>query len=305
MASPSQRLTTLSAIDFIARLLAKNPADRMTMSESLAHGWLTETSSEASESQQKLGGDSMWAIESFDEDSISGGDDDSQGEWTRPMTTSGTNLASGAGIHSEESFSQPMGNLRLDTLGARAQDSMKFTPLSPDKLDCQSRLDEPIPEERTLPRLPLRLVHKSAHHSPPSPPLTDETHDGTVTKPDVEAVRDRGDAKTSPPSHKRKLVTKQQSLSRCGDMFSSGSLSPPPSDEHDVGPSAHPKMIPEALLTLRTPTSDIDPVIVPPAVPATKTRRAKAVTRDASSAPIAQQPSPRRSTRPRKSSRIS
>lgn len=104
------------AIDFISRLLAKEPADRLSMPEALVHAWLATPSSQSGESQSqinKLGGDSVWSIESFDPDQERFESDEVEdGErWSRPMTASGTNFESD--IPSDGSFSQPMGNLQL------------------------------------------------------------------------------------------------------------------------------------------------------------------------------------------------
>ncbi|ORY22963.1 kinase-like domain-containing protein [Naematelia encephala] len=96
------------AIDFISRLLEKQPSSRMSMNEALDHEWLAGPSSQHSESQrQVLGGDSMWDIQSFDQ---SPRDD----LWTRPMTVSGTNLESAFDLDSSESFSQPLEKLPKD-----------------------------------------------------------------------------------------------------------------------------------------------------------------------------------------------
>ncbi|WWC57999.1 uncharacterized protein I303_100534 [Kwoniella dejecticola CBS 10117] len=127
------------AIDFIGRLLAKDPRDRMTMEQALRHEWLSGPSESQSQIQpsQALGGDSVWSIESFEDqfpfnhdpssDPKSDVDQEEIGRWSRPMTASGTNYesvnefgrsaASIAG--SEESFSQPMGNLHLNTPSAQ------------------------------------------------------------------------------------------------------------------------------------------------------------------------------------------
>ncbi|WVW81634.1 hypothetical protein I302_103629 [Kwoniella bestiolae CBS 10118] len=124
------------AIDFISGLLAKDPRQRLSMRQALDHEWLSGPSSQISESQlpasQALGGDSVWSIESFDDqfpldqnnnnnhssDPMNGdqvGSEEGIGRWSRPMTASGTNYESLGEYGSEESFSQPMGNLHLNT----------------------------------------------------------------------------------------------------------------------------------------------------------------------------------------------
>ncbi|WVQ73992.1 hypothetical protein IAR50_003573 [Cryptococcus sp. DSM 104548] len=120
------------AIDFINRLLAKDPKERMTMKEALEHEWLAGPSSQSQipESQQehhRLGGDSTWHIQEFDGSSsfeaIPFGETKSE-VWGRPGTVSGTRIESmGEGEGEEEAgehagsddFSQPMTGLRLDT----------------------------------------------------------------------------------------------------------------------------------------------------------------------------------------------
>jgi hypothetical protein len=122
----------------------------MTMAQALNHEWLAGPSSQQTESQRHgLGGDSVWEIESLDDDYNYGGGsgdgiadadldghhyngytsgtgtgtgvdgDDRRQDWSRPMTASGTNLESGMGQSSSEDFSQPMHNLHLDTPSGR------------------------------------------------------------------------------------------------------------------------------------------------------------------------------------------
>lgn len=107
------------AVDFISRLLEKDPSRRMTMAQALEHEWLAGPSSLPNESQsQALGGDSMWNIQSFD--SIDFDDERSDIDmeataWTRPQTVSMTNYGDSNHESGDESFSQPMEKLRIHT----------------------------------------------------------------------------------------------------------------------------------------------------------------------------------------------
>ena len=84
----------------------------MSMAEALDDDWLAGPSSQCTDStSHALGGDSVWEIQSFDGEGSVEEEDGSEGRWTRPATVSGTNMESG--LVSDESFSQPMGNLRL------------------------------------------------------------------------------------------------------------------------------------------------------------------------------------------------
>lgn len=173
----------------------------MTMDEALDHEWLVGPSSQTTESQrQRLGGDSMWAIESFeDEDSV---EMDDGYQWTRPTTVSGTNFESGIGGDFEESFSQPMGLLRIDRGDAGHGRFSKVT--------------EEIHAATSI------IIPTDA--SPPSPPLTEEAVEGPGK--DCKAVilaLDDGPLK-------RKLSGACPARSESDGMFSSGSLSPPPEE---------------------------------------------------------------------------
>ncbi|OWT40182.1 CAMK/RAD53 protein kinase [Cryptococcus neoformans Bt1] len=110
-----QRNVSQQAIDFILRLLDKDPAKRMTMAQALDHDWLSEPSSQPVESQRMgLGGDSMWSIQSFDslQPEFNYGPGNTT-DWQRPATVSGTRLESG--IEGSDDFSQPMTKLHLNT----------------------------------------------------------------------------------------------------------------------------------------------------------------------------------------------
>ncbi|WVN85958.1 uncharacterized protein L203_101116 [Cryptococcus depauperatus CBS 7841] len=135
-----------NAIDFVARLLEKDPAKRLTMKQALRNQWLSDPTSQPTASQQVgLGGDSMWSIQSFDSPIPSDSylEVESPFQWDRPTTASGTNLESGMG--GSDDFSQPMTNLHLatpdplDSQGGRdgkesghleAQDSQQRRPIS-------------------------------------------------------------------------------------------------------------------------------------------------------------------------------
>ncbi|KAK8844646.1 hypothetical protein IAR55_006493 [Kwoniella newhampshirensis] len=149
------------AIDFIMSLLAKDPTKRMTMIEALEHEWLAGPSSQHSESQRYvLGGDSKWSIESFDDSNDDNVDD--VGQWSRPMTVSGTNHESAVEYCSEESFSQPMGNLHLDT-----------PILNPKRYDIDVT-KHPADDTSLL--------------SPPSPPLTADLADKAAQQTGFESL---------------------------------------------------------------------------------------------------------------------
>ncbi|WWD22805.1 hypothetical protein CI109_107299 [Kwoniella shandongensis] len=244
------------AIDFIMRLLAKDPAERMTMTEALEHEWLAGPSSQHSESQRYvLGGDSKWSIESFDD---SNDDEEDVGEWSRPMTVSGTNHESAFEFGSEESFSQPMGNLHLDTPGLQSR-----------KIDLANpRNTEPLPV------------------SPPSPPLTADL--------DPNALQD-GAAEVLPTPETSRgngyLPKRKHSSQTPGELFSSGSLSPPPAVMNDL------EMIEQAP----------DQPIVPPNSESTEAggrKKTKGRMTATTESAIPTRQSPRNATRPRKSMRL-
>lgn len=120
-------------VDFISRLLEKDPSQRMTMAQALEHEWLAGPSSLPNESQsQALGGDSMWNIQAFEsidfEDERSDVDMDATA-WTRPQTVSMTNYGDSSNAAGEldgdcESFSQGVENLRLSTAAAMVGSSL-------------------------------------------------------------------------------------------------------------------------------------------------------------------------------------
>ncbi|ORX34954.1 kinase-like domain-containing protein [Kockovaella imperatae] len=301
-----------AAIDFISRLLAKLPADRMTMAEALEHEWLAGPSSQHSESQPlALGGDSVWDILSFDEDPepeddlfTNDGDalSDDEGRWTRPATVSGTNMESAVGGLSDESFSQPMNNLRLTTPGLLPRSNLSPLPLS---VGDSARPAEP---------------------SPPSPPLTEEPMLVDIVLPAV----------TTPETHRPPLLTPGGSDFGHSDMtstgavkrkydagisaFSSSSLSPPPPSSNDSQSQAKGSQEKKgSRQLLPTPpdnerisnpvdVSSIDETTpVKPRMKAAKIIAPNGESKVANGKSEANVPrsSPRRSTRPRKSMRLS
>ncbi|BEI90384.1 uncharacterized protein CcaverHIS019_0304540 [Cutaneotrichosporon cavernicola] len=210
-----------AGVDFIERLLQPDPTKRMTMEEALMHEWLSGPSSFPSEPSQSqpLFGDSMWNIKDFrsDEAGTSDGgdldmnDDATRSDWTRPATMSATNFGSasmgasfgGASVSSNDSFSQPMENLRLGTA--------KINQLSP-------------PREEATASPPLR------------PNGTVEMREATPTPGNVIG----SSPKHAPMDVDSSAVTvgAKRKMPFLADAFSSGELSPPPQQPK---PTAHPR----------------------------------------------------------------
>lgn len=189
-------------IDFIGALLAKDPEERMSMTDALDHLWLSEPASQESDSQRyPLGGDSVFEIESFDDDNLIHEDESDNGDWSRPPTVSGTNLASGMGLDqypscdSADDFSQPLQQLRLkSSIGhlpptqSRLTDQpysheslptpndSKHSPPTPDRMIDHPNVSPPPQQSSPLLASSPLLQHNSPllQSSPPSPPLTDE-----------------------------------------------------------------------------------------------------------------------------------
>lgn len=162
-------------VDFISRLLEKDPSQRMTMAQALEHEWLAGPSSLPNESQsQALGGDSMWNIQSFDSIDFDDERDDVDMEataWTRPQTVSMTNYGDSSNAEhlsgpsagsGDESFSQPMEKLRIHTAmvgsslasadereEAAAMDSSPVTPPRDKTADADCDVATPLPAGRT------------------------------------------------------------------------------------------------------------------------------------------------------------
>ena len=193
------------------------------MEEALDHVWLAGPSSQTSESQrQKLGGDSMWFIESFDEDGCPAQVEGPDYQWTRPTTVSGTRG------ESEESFSQPMGHLRIEAQSAWRGD-FAATPRDGRYFD-----DEEIGESYKA------VLRGALDASPPSPPLTE---DKSLDPNQLEARTDQRltphpDCETpiSAAALKRKVASFESLTGDSHAMFSSGSLSSAPESEGTSGP---------------------------------------------------------------------
>lgn len=224
------------------------------MAEALEHPWLSEPASQESDSQRyALGGDSVFEIESFDDDKFMHDRESfgtGNGDWSRPMTASGTNLESGMGLYRHPSseaddFSQPLQQLRL-----------------------QSSWGHP-PQNGT--RHPQNRFDHRQNSSPPSPPLTDENvdmpTDPALPESDIEGANDRpsaqaqdqvvvaknGESSLPTPSEsiEERLQPDEAMLEDAGpldtspttatkrkardlELFSSGSLSPPPTESIEL-----------------------------------------------------------------------
>lgn len=160
-------------VDFIGRLLEKDPSRRMTMAQALEHEWLAGPSSLPNESQsQALGGDSMWNIQSFDSIDFDDDRDDVDMEataWTRPQTVSMTNYGDSSNAEhlsgaseGDESFSQPMEKLRIHTamVGSslasadEREEAAAMDPVTPPRdKTADADADDPA---TPLPRSPVR-----------------------------------------------------------------------------------------------------------------------------------------------------
>lgn len=172
-------------VDFISRLLEREPERRMTMAQALEHEWLAGPSSLPNESQsQALGGDSMWNIQSFDSIDFDDDRDDVDMEataWTRPQTVSMTNYGdssnaehlSGPSGSGDESFSQPMEKLRIHTamVGSslasadERDEAQAMDPVTPPRdktadADVDDNLATPLPGSRAD-------VHTNGHLDTP------------------------------------------------------------------------------------------------------------------------------------------
>ncbi|WWC66987.1 uncharacterized protein I206_100894 [Kwoniella pini CBS 10737] len=266
--------------DFISRMLAKDPRDRMTMEQALRHEWLSgpcESQSQLPPSQI-LGGDSVWSIESF-EDQFPLNDDPSSdlageeageeeiGRWSRPMTASGTNYESVNEFGrsavslggSDESFSQPMGNLHLNTPSAQ-RNGIK---------PAESRSHEvQFPSSPPLSNDSIGAIHvdlRQHHQSPQSTdqktkmqdknendngqfdndvkmtsnqglltPITPNPENGISIKDEDVSMMGKSNLDTDVNTNGTAILTsvipkrKNEDDDRRAEAFSSGSLSPPP-----------------------------------------------------------------------------
>jgi len=223
------------------------PAQRMGMDDALDHQWLSDLRSQRTESQQQgLGGDSMWSIESFDRDSSPA----ETREYLvdprhRQATVSGTNGDSAIGDgDSQESFSQPMNNLRL---GPPAH--WRFDKSQDPKDDPPVALPVDGPDARPVESPQLR--HERS--SPPSPPLTENIQPGNtrhkpqtpLTGPLTPALSDDERALQQSANRKRKRTIPQNPDASVHPMFDSGSLSSvPQSDRDEDGRSSTPSHLP-------------------------------------------------------------
>lgn len=196
------------AIDFIARLLERDPSKRMTMREALEHVWLAGPSSLPNESaSQVLGGDSTWNIQSFDsyDDDLDDDGDDAldertTGYYSRPMTESVTNLESmGSG---GDGVSQPMEQLRLSTATAPAYNDLEITNGGDDE---DEQMDGLAVADRNVREMTVAMEAEANGNG---------LYTATTARPPPVTARTKG---ASLLSVKRKM-----------DFFSSGSLSPPP-----------------------------------------------------------------------------
>lgn len=139
--------TTDEGIDFISGLLAKDPEDRLSMPQALAHPWLAAPSSQTNESQvNRLGGDSVWSIESFDPQYSRSEFDDDNDERSR------TNFESDGIPSGSDGWEPPMSNLQLHTPAriARVTQSLPSPALTADRSDVKrdnGHLSDMSPQE--------------------------------------------------------------------------------------------------------------------------------------------------------------
>jgi hypothetical protein len=205
----------------------------------LEHQWLSDPKSQPTQSQpQGLGGDSMWAIESFDHDQppiVESLPADSNRP--RQATISGTNFDSVLLSNSQEDFSQPMNQLHLGTPASKAlhnakhpidiaswcepSKNMRHDESSAALLSSPSDMRRPSPVSSTLSaaRLsPVKETHVENFRSQTN--RTTEPSDGA------------GDIDLS-INHKRKRDRPSRSGTNNGKMEESGSLSPAPTVEFD------------------------------------------------------------------------
>jgi serine/threonine protein kinase len=296
-----------TGIDFIARLLAKNPAERMTMAEALNHDWLAGPSSQQSQPNHgPLGGDSMWEIKSFDDeekDSVMFGSEvGSEGGWTRPGTVSGTNLESRLGGGS--SFFAGPGEGYVDSdesLRRRSKGDGKEGRVQ--QLQGQARgssedFSQPMGNLQLTTPAPKRQNSNEDNEGPdPTSPTRlnengvngDNGEQSELGDPGVETPDNKvGNSLLTPPLSDiapTSLKRKQVAL----DAFSSGSLSPPPSSQPKGEEAAPPAASSRSSKQKTNGKSKSSPATI-----AAKEAGKVSPTSDVS---------PRRSTRPRKSLR--
>jgi serine/threonine protein kinase len=163
------------AIDFISRLIEPDASKRMSMQDALEHEWLAGPASLPSENppSQSLGGDSMWNIEAFDSSHYM----DTDGKPVSRWSSSGTSLDP-----SNDSFSQPMEGLRLDS---RARVDFPLSPAQEADED-RNRMDmttSPPPHVT-----PDTSMDEDAAPEPDSPPIEPIAIDTSTTLPAASVV---------------------------------------------------------------------------------------------------------------------
>ncbi|KAL1407164.1 hypothetical protein Q8F55_006578 [Vanrija albida] len=286
-----------AGIDFIAKLLDKEPTTRMTMEEALRHEWLLGAPLKESPPSQALGGDSEWNIKSFDtfdSDSEVEPDDDTSSVATRNrgMTASMTNFGgdSEREANSDESFSQPMADMHLDT-------APSIRAATRSRLGQEVKANEndalPTPPTTGTPTAPPSV--SAGMDVDPSSPASKMDVDGSgrnatpVPKTTGGLVRRAGKA---PPKRK------QDDAGGSG-MFSSGSLSPPPPESDEAAPPRERETTPRAGGSSRRLTRAQTARAAAEASPQTRAKsNANVVT------PTKDDPSPAKRSRARKSMRL-
>jgi len=218
-----------TCIDFISRLIERDPSKRMTMQEALEHEWLAGPSSQPNESlSQVLGGDSMWNIQAFESVNDVEDEDDQRGGWSRPMTASTTNFQMSS---TGESFSQPMEGLRLESNA-----SVDY-PLSPGAKEQREVETDKAQRGGTAGPSPDTSFDHDAEangngHADAGKEKTPQVASGmdVDTAPPTASAMDVDPPTTTAPNS----TTSNNSGNKrkqTASMFSSGSLSPPPEEE--------------------------------------------------------------------------
>jgi hypothetical protein len=204
----------------------------MTLTDALEHEWLALPSSQNSEAPvNRLGGDSQYLIKSWDSDS-----EDSvsfeAGEWSRPMTASGTNLASAinttdgraASVESDDSYSQKVENFHLNSspgsgVGAKGRNARSAPhPLSLSTADLPS----PPLKDEMMDLSASSMVENGDRNG------GQEQEDGHARDKSPNEIHIAPRAETEPPG----TATKRKALEI--DLFASGSLSPPPQEDIEL-----------------------------------------------------------------------
>lgn len=203
---------------------------RMTLTAALDHDWLALPSSQHSEAPAyQLGGDSMFSIQDFDHFSDEESVSFSAGEWSRPMTASGTNLESGMGladlrgasVESDDSYSQKVEDFHLHSSPGRKAKNAKSLP-HPLSLSMANPPSPPLTEERVQVEGSGRNENEDEKDS--------EMRDGSVN--DVATSPSPRDIQLESRGETPGTATKRKALEI--DLFASGSLSPPPPDDVEL-----------------------------------------------------------------------